>query len=120
MLPQYLLWFNTMNGFGNALTFKDIDNDDIDTVEAFVRTELLGILSKNASDSIGDNCDALVDDQQMLEHFGEAYKETPENFKFLNGHKKLIRNVAVHVKRLVDGKGVKLFKPKLKSSKRAI
>lgn len=113
-----------MNGFGNALTFKDVNEEDIMTVEAFVRNELLKILSNNASESIGEDCDALVDEQQMLDHFGEAYKEQPENFKFLSGHKKLIRNVAAHVKRLVDGKGenkgLKFFQPKLILPKRAI
>lgn len=113
-----------MNGFGNALSFKDLDETDIETVEAFVRNELLKILSENASESIGGDCDALLDEQQMLDSFGEAYKDQPANFKFLNGHRKLIINVAAHVKQLVDGKGInkglKLFQPKLIQSKRAI
>lgn len=105
-----------MNGFGNALSFKDIDDADIEAVEHVVKTQTLNILSKKMSESNDCDCDVLIDNDQLEEYFGEVYKEAPDQFKFLAGDIKTIKRAVEHVKRVVDGNGVntglKLFKPK--------
>lgn len=117
--------FHRMNGFANALTFKDIDDEDIEAVEHFVKTQTFKILSNKilSSDSTSADCDVLVECEQMINYFGEVYKEAPKHFKFLAGDRKLIKRLVEYVKQAVDGNGVntglKLFKPKQNASKQA-
>lgn len=113
-----------MNGFANALSFKDLDNTDIVAVEYFVREKTLKILQQKLSNSINEeNCDVLVDDEELEQYFGPVYMQAPAKFKFLPGEIKLIKELAAHVKRLVDVNGLniglKQFKPK-RMLKRAI
>lgn len=57
------------------------------------------------SDSLDENCEALVDDQQLTAVFGEKYVKCPDKFEFSLGDKKLLTILANHVKNLVDGNG---------------
>lgn len=113
-----------MNGFANALSFKDLDDTDIAAVESFVKEKTLKILQQKLSESINEeNCDVLVDDEELEQYFGPVYMHAPVKFKFLPGEIKLIKQLAAHVKRLVDANGLntglKNFKPK-RILKRAI
>lgn len=97
-----------MAGYGNALSFKDLCDKDIKETEKYIRTRTLYILQKRLNESmhIGDDGEALVDDDILVEYFGEAYANDSKNFEFLPGDVKLIKQLVAHVKMLVDGKGL--------------
>lgn len=106
-----------MSGYANPLCFKDVDDSDIVEVEKFVRENTFKILQNKLSESIDEkNCDILIDDEQLNEYFGPVYQHAPINFKFLPGEIKLIKQLASHVKQMVDSNGIntglKLFRPK--------
>lgn len=56
-------------------------------------------------ESVGGNCDYLLDDDEMIEIFGPKYASNPAEFKFETGDKKLIRELVSRVKEIVDGNG---------------
>lgn len=84
-----------------------------------VRTRALGIASKNLSESIDNSCDALLQNEQLIAIFGEAFAENPEKFEFRRGDIIFIKAIVAHVKQLVDGKGyltgLRLFKEQRKT-----
>lgn len=113
-----------MCGYGNALTFKDLDDSDISAVEQFIKQKTFMILSKNVSEKIGKHCEALVSDEQLEEYFGPIYKHTYGEFEFRSGDVKLIKQIAAYVKNTVDGNGtnsgIQMFMPKRLPQKRKI
>lgn len=80
-------------GFGSALVFKDICDDDIAYIQNFVRSELSRIVELTF-DAENDNID-------ISWIFG-AFSSEPSEFMFLPDEKKLV-TISVHqVKRIVD------------------
>lgn len=57
------------------------------------------------SESLGEDCEALLDDDDLIAIFGKKYAKSPENFTFLPGEKNTIKSLVEHVKKLVDGNG---------------
>lgn len=92
-----------------------MDDDDIKNVELWIRTRTLAKLTSNLNASLGSS-DALIEEETLREYFGEAYASEPEQFQFMPGDIKLIKQLIAHVKKLVDekgeNKGLKLFEPK--------
>lgn len=108
-----------MYGYANPVTFKIIDDADIHAVEISVREQTLKYLEKKLSESMNVcDGDVLVDDDQLEEYFGPFYKFAPSKFTFLPGEKKLIKQLVLHTKQMIDSNGInsglKQFKPKLK------
>lgn len=97
--------FNSLSGYCNALIFKDLTATDIETIEKFMRERALERTATAFSESLDENCDVLVDEEQMNGVFGENYANHPEQFEFSPGEKKLLMTLASHVKKLVDGNG---------------
>lgn len=87
-----------------------------------MRERALDEFATALSESIDKNCDALVDPKQMVEIFGEKYAECPEKFQFLPGEVKMLKVLANHVKKLVDGNvenmGLEQFSDKKKKIKK--
>lgn len=93
-------------GFGNALLFEAIDEDDISAVENFARDELLQIISENA-ESTNDTDDLIIQKEQLIENFGELYALKPQKFRFLPGDRKFIQLVKNNIRDQIKKKGRK-------------
>lgn len=59
-----------------------MDDTDIKNVETWIRTKTLLKLTEDLNNSIEGECEALVDDEKLVEYFGEAYANDPKNFDF--------------------------------------
>lgn len=95
-----------MSGFDNPISFKKITDVHISIVEASIREQTLSILTKNLSDSINEECDVLVDDEQLINHFGLRYAHNTSSFRFEEGDKILIKELVDYVKALADEGGI--------------
>lgn len=78
-----------MSGFCSSVVFKEIDENDINTVELFVREELSAMWH--------DERVTLAYGNESKDAFGPFYAFNPSSFKFLPGDKKLIRKLVDHV-----------------------
>lgn len=82
--------------YGNALAFKSIDDEDLDSVQERVRTVLYEMLKENE-----DGSDKLANKREHSIFFG-IYWKNPQQFEFGRGDRKFIRELALHVKGKVD------------------
>ena len=82
-----------------------------------MREEALDSAASVLSKSFDGNCDALLEEDELLEIFGERYYKHPENFKFLPGQIAFIKTLAAHVKKLVEDGGLQQFNEKRKKRK---
>lgn len=78
-----------MSGFCSSVVFKEIDENDINVVERFVREEL--------SSMWHDESVTLAYGNESKDAFGPFYAFNPTSFKFLPGDKKLIKKLVDHV-----------------------
>lgn len=112
--------FLRLCGYANALTFKNITNDDIDSVENFIKNDALNYLSSitalNESERSGfvKEDEVLVDNQQ---YFGKLYASQPQNFRFQSGDRILIKALVERVKDIVDNNGINAGLKKFKNKK---
>lgn len=94
-----------MCGFANALTFKTIDDADIEFVENRIRMTHV-------------DCH---DNKNLINTFGKTFASNPSQFQFLRGEKKQIKELAKHVQKVVDKGGINYgihhFKPKSNAAK---
>lgn len=88
-----------MSGFSNALVLKDINDADIDSVETFMREEMLDLLP----------CDISFENKAKF--FGNKYANAPSRFKLLSGERKLIKQISVYVDQIIRNDGLKTFAP---------
>lgn len=87
-----------LSGFANPLSLQAFENDDLALIENFVRKCMLT--------HIGNM------EQQVIkkEYFGTFYESDPSEFTFLPGERKLILQLAAHVKSIVySEKGFAFF-----------
>lgn len=121
--------FNSMCGYSNPISFKDIGDSDITFVENFIKKDAFDFVTKSLNESLIENksdyqCDVLISDEQKIEIFGRTYAQRSELFQFMPGDISLIRNLAARVKELVDGNGnlsgLELFEPPKKKRKATI
>lgn len=116
-----LLLVNSICGYSNPLSFKKIEDEDIDYIEKFVRENALNITCKELNI---DSDAAALDNQLMMDVFGKACKHDPSNFCFRRGEKSFIKELVSNVKQIVDRNGINSglkkfkFKFKTKISKR--
>lgn len=80
------------SGFGNALSFKDVNDDDISNIQNYVRTNSSHIIATNHT-------------LKKADIFGALYANHPEQFQFSPGDAILIKQLANQVKKAVDGNG---------------
>lgn len=64
--------------------FKDLTDDDINSIENYARTQLIGLLEAKAN-----ACNESLD-QNLLSLFYSIYAVSPESFQFVPGDKKFI------------------------------
>lgn len=102
---QSFLTIFSMSGYGNPISFKKITDKDISIVEASIREKTLGILVQNLSDSIREECDVLVDDEQLVDYFGPIFAQNTCSFVFQPGDILLIKDLVDHVKTIADEGG---------------
>ena len=69
--------------------FKQIDKEDIDSVEQFVREELSAMWQNKTIE--------LVYGSELKDAFGPFYAFNPTRFKFLPGDRKLIEKLVAHM-----------------------
>lgn len=120
-----------MCGFANPLSFKKITDAEISTVANFIRENTMGFLQQRLRDIIDQldeqcdqlECDVLVDDDELIDHFGALYAHNHKSFNFHLGDVILIKELVDHVKIIVDGNGINkglAFFQSTKSRKRAV
>lgn len=86
--------------------FEKINDHDITEVEKFVREELLDILASNAE--VSENADvSVMDQQQLIDNFGELFMLNPQKFRFLPGDRKFIQLIGDHIRSEITRKGRK-------------
>lgn len=94
-----------MCGFSNSLNLANINEDNINQIEQFVREEGLNHSTKLLQKKSNHQCDVFQDENQLVDYFGEIYASDPSNFRFVIGDKKLIRLVRDHLIRMQNEKG---------------
>lgn len=97
-----------MCGYGNPLSFKNVDDDDIDFVEQFIRKKgckFVNQIQNDENDSIAENNDVSEDEYDPADVYGEIFAKCPDKFQILRGYRNTIKSIVTHVKSLVDGKG---------------
>lgn len=103
-----------MKGFANVISFRKISDEDVTDVEEFIRTELLEILTTDANNSFGGDCDAIIDHEILVQHFGSRFASDTSNFKFERGDRIFINELVLHVKTVAEGAGINQFRMKRK------
>lgn len=108
-----------MNGYGNALSFKGISDDDIAFCEE--ETRKIGNSIENQMNASSD-MDFEIDEQYLVQTFG-TFSDKPGQFRFLRGEISLIKQLVEHVKNIVDvngtNTGLDRFKYKEKRARKA-
>lgn len=79
----------------DAITFKNVDNNVIDNIENFVRTDVPAILTKW---KMSGNHNSIND----AEYFGEVYASDHKSFRFVVGDRILILEMAKYVKKVIE------------------
>lgn len=94
-------------GFSNALAITEIDDDDIDHIESSIRNR--------SADAITDEMH-LIENQNIVEFFGKQYVQRAVQFRFERGERKMIKQLALHVKGVIETEGYDRFKYKVPKS----
>lgn len=74
-------------------------------METYIRDKALLNYAKALNESFGDDCEALLDLNHMINVYGRTYAADPKEFIFHAGDIKLIKSLVEHVKNSVDRKG---------------
>lgn len=98
--------FNSLCGFRDSLTFQHVDDNQINSVEDFIKTKLPTILSNWKS---RENGQAINDE----DFFGPVHVFNPSQFEFSPGDRMQINNIAKYVKEKVSDTcvGAQYFDP---------
>lgn len=107
LIANYL-YNNRWLRFSNAISFKDVNEADIDSVEKYIKFDALRDVQNQLEQTFdaGDgDCDFLLDEEQLIEVYGPRYASNPSEFRFELGDKKMIRELVAHVKEIVDVNG---------------
>lgn len=93
---------NSITGYSNPLSMKNINDDRLTNIEKFVR----GNGAKIVEDKLKGQIDDVTENQIFVNIYGDTYKSLPECFCFRDGDRMLIKELVVHVKGIVDGNGI--------------
>lgn len=102
--------FNSLCGFRDSLTFQHVDDNQINSVEEFIKTKLPTIVPnwKSRDQSLNDE-----------DYFGPVHVFNPSQFEFSPGDRMQINNIAKYVHGKVSDAGAEYFDPN-KNKSRAI
>lgn len=89
--------------YSNALSFKHISEKEIKGVEAFVRSELIGIILKRCQTY------ELQFEEKDKKYFFDIYESDPEKFEFKDGYINLVLEIVDFVKRQLNQYGIEYF-----------
>lgn len=95
-------------GFANALSFKDVDEADIESVEKYIKYDALKSLTDRLEETVEGDFESIsfcLQHDQLIGIFGKIHASNPSEFKFERGDKVRIRNLVAYVKDVVDGDG---------------
>lgn len=111
-------------GYGNPLSFKSINDDDIDFVEKEIKEKGESFAKKTQKVNSEGNDEMIndsMDNNDPVHTFGKIYAKCPDKFQFLRGERNFIKIIVAHVQKLVDhggeNKGLAQFKEKKKKKK---
>lgn len=88
----------------------NITEDDINQIENVVREEGLDHATKMLQKKLDVQCDVLLNENHLVDYFGESYASDPSNFRFVIGDKKLIRLVRDHLVKKQNENGAKYMR----------
>lgn len=100
-------FFNSSEGYGNALSFKSIDREKIKEIESKIQQNGIAI-EREFDQSMEMECE--VHNDNLIEMFGEHYADNPSQFRFRSGDIILIEELVARVKAIVDSDGLSRFK----------
>lgn len=84
---HYNIFVYSFCGFGNALSFKTIDDEEINKIEKRVRENGAQFLASHP-------------DKNAKDFFGDVFASNPKKFEFSPGDVKFINQIVAHVKKL--------------------
>lgn len=84
-------------GFRDAITFKEVDDTIVGIVEEYVKTELAEVLTTWTTNGIEIN---------QEDFYGKFYVYSPKTFKFTIGDRMQIKKMVDYVKTIYDGNGI--------------
>lgn len=93
-----------MCGYGSHIILGTCTDEDISDVEKYMRDDWAEIMKRRSNEPDHN--------AQMLNYFGELFRERPSQFKFMLGHKKLINALVSHINRVAkssEDSGLKHF-----------
>lgn len=96
LLTKTIITFSLF-GYGLAVTFKQLSDEDIKTVEHSVRTLSNRITGIENSENF------------TLMHFGKFFSSSPDQFEFSPGDKQLLKKLVEHVNYIIVDKGYDYF-----------
>lgn len=111
----FIGFINSSEGYGNAVSFRGINDDDIAFIETKIRTTGTAI-QRQLDESIDMDCE--YDEQHLIDIFGEKYAKNPSEFQFRRGDIVLIKALVAEVNKLIDEKGFQTFQYKAKKKNR--
>lgn len=88
IIPNYIKNIMHFNGFDNMDVLAKIDNETIEEMEIFARNEM----------------EDLIDPQADLQDFYNIFSNRKDKFKFVLGHKLLLKEIAIFAKEYIDRK----------------
>lgn len=98
-----------MAGYGHPMAFKVMNDEHILKTEKFIREKTLNILQQNLNQSVNkeqcEDCEVLLDDDELRDYFGDLYAQNPSSFQFEAGDVLLIKELIDHVKTVADRNG---------------
>lgn len=98
-----------MAGYGHPMAFKAMNDEHILKMEKFIREKTLNILQQNINQSVNEeqceDCEVLLDDDELRDYFGDLYAQNPSSFQFEAGDVLLIKELINHVKTVADRNG---------------
>lgn len=106
-----------MCGFANPISFKNITEDHIRQVENFIKEKCLIILQNRLAESFGEECDVLVAENDMQDHFGIYADGDVSLFEFQAGDIVLIKGLVDHVNQIINEKGLHHFRKRFTAQK---
>lgn len=88
-----------MNGFRDSFTIRSIDDDVIDKIEAYIRTDLIEIVNR-----LKNQTDSTIYEEDF---FGNVQLSSPSTFKFSIGERLQLKNIAAFINEIADDKNPK-------------
>lgn len=95
-------------GYANALSFKNVDEADIDCVEKYIKNDALKNAAAQLEESVEGDYESVsfcLQEHQLIQIFGEIHALNPSEFQFERGDRIRIRNLVEYVRDVVDGDG---------------